>query len=145
MDCQSREADTTSSILDADILWFKIAHIEDMIVSQNVERKRFRTHVPADLTVNMIQRAINSSIESVILWDFQFHRDELVQIVIQLFIVKVWDRILLLKSEILNACEALDLEQAVIFPNSLDFNMVLSVSEVKAKLSSLSVVEFMSD
>lgn len=93
----------------------------------------------------MIQRAIDGSIESVILWDFQFHRDELVQIVIQLFIVKVWDRILLLKSEILYACEALDLEQAVIFPNSLDFNMVLSVSEVKVKLSSLSVVEFMSN
>jgi len=58
----------------------------------------------------MIQRTIYGPIESVILWDFQFHRDELVQIVVQIFIIKVWNWILLMKSEILNTCEALDLE-----------------------------------
>lgn len=74
--------------------------------------------------------AIDFPFEGIILRNFQFYLNVLIQIGLQFFIMKIRDAFLFVKGKIVDAGESLNFEDWVVLPYSFDGEIVGAHGEV---------------
>jgi len=92
----------------------------------------------------MINASVYGAIQSVVLRNFQFDSDSLVEVFFQRRIIKKCNLLFLSKHKILNARKSLNLKQAMVLPNRLNRNIVFPLFEVELKLTTLPEIKFVS-